>query len=346
MKLMHHSVRGAGEQDGMRARPKHNDASRPKRNPFRFLTPAVASLAALAGLSLGSMVAPKQAMARNSDAALMTQDTAKSAKLQVFNYVYSHFNFGFGPSCIPFKEVGNVPLELRTVPVYPDDITAYGQSSSWSQPIGSTLQFDASNTVMEDPYFSIGLGASFINRSIMLEAGVGGKFMGVSDQPFINERDYLENYAPTTGDSTSYVRGYGTALTYYCVNLSDYIMPYAYAELSVALSDHVRLAGGFNVDRESFTAQKGWDRYDMLTAQQSYGFTTLVTGMPYLTLYILPLMDSTLGVTYGISVRGGVKYPVKNMPSAMMKSADFVFQPAWSLGFGIDLYIFPASKYE
>lgn len=299
----------AGKGDNTRAGTAghaHQKAS-PKRNPFRFFKHMASSAALASALALGSMAAPKQAAAQDASP-------------------YWYFSFGSGGQTSgPFSQIRNVPVAMRTVPVYPDDITAYNQDSSWSQPINPNIQPVSSSYIIP---IRIARGVSFDDGRLLAELGIGGD-IAIEYPTACSERNYLENYAPTAGDSTGFVRGYGTALTYYQVVLSQSVVPRVFAEIGIP---HSRLAVGYEASMKWYQVVNGWDRWDTYTPYKSYSLTTLITGMPYLSVTVFGASPDNPS---GLSLYGGVEFVTNNLPGAMARQAQtqFAFQPTFVLGF-------------
>lgn len=259
-----------------------------------------------------------------------------------------HFALGFGYNLSILKQINNIPLAIRNVPVNPGDIPTYGPTSSWALPIGETSVNPAGNL----PLLDITFGPTIpLDRGVfVIGFGAGGEFSFYGGGQ--NERNYVENGAPTSGDSASYVEGSGTALTYYEIAPGPIaiggllaIEPYIFAEVKMRPSDICGKPDGWGVSighriyYETGIAQNGWDRYAEYTVQSSFNLIDMVTGMPYAALNFY---DSDYGKPC-VSIYAGLKYMIGKQVQPAADGAQFVFRnPAPAFG----VFVNPASLWK
>jgi len=330
MKQVHHSE--TVKQDDAHASPK----ARSKHNPFSFFKPVASSLALLSAVTFSPMILPQPAAA---------QDAAwNNPAEEAGDFSYWHLSFGLGLGSSVIREIRNVPLMITDVPIYPGDWGSAG-------PINPDLSF--ASDVQFGMYLGLAHGIVFNGGKTMAEFGFGANFPELSNQqenngdtwlwPVMNER----NYEGGTGDTLTYVRGYGTALTYYYIDLDPDFVPYAFAEIGTSPENSFRISAGCRIGLENYAANSGWDRWDSLTTYKNYEFTTLITGMPYVSLGLQSDLGTDSDKSFGLSAYGGVKFRMLNLPWALARQTDMFFQPAWEFGLTMDFCFSPkAGKSE
>lgn len=175
--------------------------------------------------------------------------------------------------------IKSVPVGVRDVPVHPDDLRL-GSGTDWSAPIGNRSgDFHVSNGGVCEMF--AGLDLSFYNGLAAIVFGAGYAVRSSGDSSIFNERNYLNSMnSPDTGSSTSYVRGSGTALTYYTVSYDGGSLC-LFTEAKVAASRRLSFGLGYKMYWEQVSATSGWDRYNSLQEWNSSGVASLAVKMPY-----------------------------------------------------------------
>ena len=307
----------------------------PKRPFFKLATVAL-----LAGLAVGAMALPKHAAAQETRQAAADTSAIKITNFRFFRVLL----FTFGLRLSPIRELRNVPPEMRYVPVHPDDIGIAGYpDSSWSRPIYGTVNFPS-----DVPFFldlNLGPGVYFNRGKVVAELGAGAE-VSIFTRTIL-ERNYLFDGKPVAGDSLSWERGYGTALTYYAVApslslphtvhyLKFCIKPYLFAEIRRRVSTKCLVGLGYRLYQENFVSRSGWDRYDSFKQFREYRLANLTVGMPYVLVGTevesdLENPNSRAGHMY---LYIGFKHMIKAELSDLAKQADFVSRHV-ALTFGV-----------
>jgi hypothetical protein len=159
------------------------------------------------------------------------------------------------------------------------------------------------------------------------------------------ERSYLIRwlYVPIRGDTTgpTYNAAIGTyysivpGLSWWAVGLKPYVdaeirmMPSSYRAAVVSL--------GYRLGYERFVATNGYtDDYwnPTYTEWRRYGFITLITGMPYLTVGSRWMPDPFSRFCF----YAGLKHVITKRVSRLASGSTFIFRnPAVSFGFSADV---------
>ncbi len=293
------------------------------------------------------MAFPKPLAAQDDTTAVSAASSnaagAKSARIY-YSYLRSRWGFGYHDCAI--KEIRNVPVVVRDVPVHPDDLGT--ADSSWAKPIGdATVKPPSDYMFLFD--FNTGPGASFKNGLIMAELGAGANF--VLSYVERKERNYLGG---SPNDSSGYERGWGAALTWYGVVPAihgDYmaIKPYLFAEARAMLSKKIGIAAGYRVYKDDLTAKNGWDRYDSYDIYKTFDFIDLVTGMPYVAVNFSLGSYETRSGTHSslcyedmsciyLSLYAGFRHLISKRIHGVAKGADFILNsPAWAFGVSLNM---------
>lgn len=262
---------------------------------------------------------------------------APAPKLTDFSFL--RFMFGTGVRFNPIREMRNVPLEIRHIPVYPDDIWkghSSGFDTSWSRPMNGTIKLPSDVKLLFG--FNLGPGFSFNNGRFEIEFGAGADLSIFTCR--LIERNYLKNDRATAGDSLNYERVAGTALTWYTVvprfcwytiaphcyrkGLSRLgISPYLSTEMRLKNSKNFVIGLGYLLSKEDYVSRSGWDRYDSYAIYRQFDLVDLTVGTPYLLFGIATEYDNrplTLGFYFGF------RHIIKKQLSDLAKQAELGFR--------------------
>jgi|GEM_PF-4208840 hypothetical protein len=228
--------------------------------------------------------------------ALRGQDPASGNPDKVANAekasVYFDGNMGLSYEQPIIKEVANIPLYIRNVPVNPDDEQFAGSDAP--------IQQNYLNPSSRAGIFTAKLGVRAGTRHLSFKEGVGLDFLFDTDllheqnnRPNTAERGY-EDYAGTN------TRGVGTALTYTYAgerywggNWNNSFRPFAFGEFGVNLSKVVSLNLNCKAYDDILYLSNGWDRYDALQTRAKYSAADYLIVAPSLTLrYIFETDDA------------------------------------------------------
>lgn len=158
----------------------------------------------------------------------------------------------------PDLKVNNMPLEVRDVPIHPDDKYALRSNAG---PI-KQKQYSTNGTLMFEMFWRNSLTEK-------VNFGLNINVMAYPNHTFYDNA--LRNYTNAVGTET---RGYGAALTFVGIEKRsskiDYLGLFV-PELSLEfLSTSKRSLGGISVGYYQFDATNGWDRYDSLEVRKRY----------------------------------------------------------------------------
>ncbi len=221
-------------------------------------------------------------------------------------------DFGSVARAPVIRNVSNIPLEVRNVPIHSGDIGYPG-------PINDKTRRNYARVAL-DPR----IGYKIIdNEETAWNVGVGFE-IGWNFSNGAAERNYHD---PQGGDD----RGAGAALTYYSIHSSfafpwnQYVFPHAFTELTQKISENVSVGLGFDVQYEQTYIENGWDRYDNYSAWKRYGLADVVRGTPYIHFDF-----KEKGEKMGMGIDLGLPFFLHKNEHRIGKEADVTYNnPGW-----------------
>lgn len=228
------------------------------------------------------------------------------------------------------SKVGNIPFDIRNVPVHSSDYSG-GQGAIQKD----SLEPSSRVTLMSS---RIGLELSSNNKKLYINTGLGldvnfgsetlSFWNEYNDRSDMAERGYLGS---STGTDQ---RGTGTALTYiyagyrYGPDWNTFLKPNLFANIGYNFSKTTSLEAGVKVHQQELFLETGWDRYDKLDTKDTYGVAKYTVLQSNLRLKLKPEEDSKAFAAIDL----GVSFPLSKKCSDLGNKLSLDEKPALIIG--------------
>lgn len=223
-------------------------------------------------------------------------------------------SFDFLPNQV---EVSNIPLQLRQVPVHPND--GYLR-------LGEKIVTIPADTIKPALFclFSPSVSPQATFWRLQFRGGIN---VTIPLAPFArtaNNGSTREIHQYNSGTS----RGYGTSLVFYAVTVSPKPVLGWLGEAEFQVSENLSFLTGFSTSGYNLRIRTGWDRYDSLETYKIYKLSSSDLQKKYVGIRIKPDHPETEG---SLLILGGLTstsvYPVQSSDSGTnlrFKSTYFV----------------------